>query len=66
MAKQGISLGLTVMSRDGRLFVRKAHNAGNTHNQQRQQCMKQQLSGKRHGSREAQVAAFRAAAKACR
>ena len=66
MAKKGISLGLTVFQKDGKMFVRNAHNARNTHNVQRQACMKQQLAGKKFGNREQQVAAFRAAAKACR
>lgn len=64
--KKGIDLGLTVVSRDGKNFVRRAHNATNSHNKARQDCMKQQLSGKHFGSREAQIAAFRSAAHACR
>jgi len=64
--KKGISLNMTVVERDGHLFVRKAHNAGNTHNEQRQACMKQRLTGQRGGGREAQIQRFRAAAAACR
>lgn len=65
MAKKGISLGLSVFEKDGKLFTRSAHNSQNTHNLERQRCMKQQLTGKKFGNRESQVAAFRAAAKAC-
>ena len=66
MAKQGITLGLTVMSRDGKLFVRRAHNAGNVHNAERRQCMKQALTGQKGGGKEAQRARFRAASARCR
>lgn len=64
--KNGITLGLSVMSKDGKLFLRKAHNSGNRHNLERQACMRQHLSGQRGGGRDAQRARFRAAAHACR
>lgn len=66
MAKQGITLGLTVMSKDGKLFVRRAHNAGNKHNLERQACMKRALTGQRGGGKDAQRARFRSAAASCR
>lgn len=66
MAKQGITLGLTVMQKDGKLFVRKAHNATNQHNLERQRCMRQALTGQKGGGEEAQHARFRAATARCR
>ena len=66
MAKKGISLGMSVVSRDGKLFLRDAHNASNTHNVERQRCMRQALSGQKGGGKEAQRARFRAAAARCR
>lgn len=65
MAKKGITLGLTVVERDGKLFTRSAHNSQNTHNKERQACMKQQLSGKRGGGKAAQKERFIAAARVC-
>lgn len=64
--KNGITLGLSVMSKDGKLFLRKAHNAGNRHNLQRQSCMRQQLTGHTGGGKSAQQARFRAASAHCR
>lgn len=65
MAKKGISLGLTVTERDGKLFVRKAHNSGNTHNKERQDCMKRELAGKHYSNKEQQRGAFRDASRRC-
>jgi hypothetical protein len=64
--KNGITLGLSVMSKDGKLFLRKAHNAGNRHNLERQSCMRSKLTGQRGGGRSAQQARFRAASAQCR
>jgi hypothetical protein len=66
LAKKGITLGLTVTERDGKIFVRKAHNAGNSHNADRQACMKRALTGQRGGGKEAQQARFRQASAQCR
>ncbi len=66
LAKKGISLGLTVTQRDGKLFVRSKHNAGNTHNAERAACMKRALTGQRGGGKEAQRARFRQASAQCR
>lgn len=66
MAKKGIDLPITLMSKDGKLFPRKAHNARNAHNAERNSCIANRLRGRTGGGKAAQQQRFREAAAACR
>lgn len=67
MAKKGIDMAsqFKFMNKDGKMFLRKAHNAGNSRNEARNHCIAQAMRGHHFGSKEAVRSAFTAAAKQC-